>query len=290
MKWICLIFLMGLVACGGSKKVIEVVPKDETNLKEKDTEIDTIAKTKEVLSPIEEKIIEPPKIEEIEEVEEEYVAPFLDQPWTNLLQKHVSEDGKVNYKSFKNDRDFLKMYLDDLSDPILLETWDASEQLAYWLNVYNAFTVKLIIDHYPMQSIKEIKTLKEPWDFRFIKIKEKWYTLNDIEHKILRKMGDPRIHFGINCASFSCPPLLNEAFTGKKVDEQLEKLAYNFINDPTRNRITPNAIEISKIFRWFASDFKTSGTLIDFLNKYSKVNINSTAKKSFMKYDWSLNE
>ena len=103
-------------------------------------------------------------------------------------------------------------------------------------------------------------------------------------------MDEPRIHFGINCASFSCPPLLNEAFTRQDVDDQLERLAVTFVNDPKRNTISENSVKISKIFSWFARDFKQDGSVIDFLNKYSEVTINPKAKKSFRDYDWSLNE
>jgi len=102
-------------------------------------------------------------------------------------------------------------------------------------------------------------------------------------------MGDARIHFGINCASFSCPPLLNEAFTAQMVDAQLDKLARNFINDPKRNLIAEDRLQLSKIFYWFSKDFKTNGTLIDFLSIYSEKTINPKARTTYMDYDWSLN-
>ena len=155
------------------------------------------------------------------------------------------------------------------------------------MNVYNAFTIKLIIDNYPLKSIKEIK---KPWDLLFIKIGKKHYSLNDIEHNILRKMNDPRIHFGINCASYSCPPLQNKAFTEHTVNEDLNTLTFAFINDQNRNIVTKNKIQVSKIFQWFSKDFKKDGTLINYLNKYSNIRIDTSAKKSFKNYNWSLNE
>ena len=158
------------------------------------------------------------------------------------------------------------------------DTWSKEDKLSYWMNAYNAMTIDLILRNQPIASIKDIK---DPWDQRLWQLGKKWYNLNEIEHQILRKMGDARIHFGINCASFSCPPILNEAFTADKVDTQLEALAKGFINDKQRNTITENSIEISKIFSWFAKDFKTNGTLIDFLNKYSDTPIASNAKKRF---------
>jgi len=207
--------------------------------------------------------------------------------WNNLLKKHVSKEGNVNYKGFKEDIKIFETYLYELRNYMPKEHWTRKDKLAYWLNAYNAYTVKLIVDKYPIKSIKDIK---DPWDYRFFKLGQKWYTLNDIEHKILRKMGDPRIHFGINCASFSCPPLPNKAFTPQNVNQELEKLTIAFVNDPKRNSISASKIEISKIFSWFSKDFKTNGSLIDFLNTYSKVTIQKNAKKSFMDYDWNLNE
>lgn len=204
-----------------------------------------------------------------------------------LLQKHVSIKGSVNYKGFIADKQQLNNYLLLLSETAPSNSWTKEDKLAYWMNAYNAFTIKLIIDHYPIKSIKNIKS---PWDYRFIKINKKWYTLNDIEHRILRKMNEPKIHFGINCASYSCPPLLNKAFTSANVNNDLEFLAHQFINDNSRNTISENNIEVSKIFQWFSKDFKKDGTLIDFLNNYSNIQIMSTAKKSYKKYDWNLNE
>ena len=155
------------------------------------------------------------------------------------------------------------------------------------MNVYNAFTIKLITDNYPVNSIKDIK---DPWDKRFFKIGSKWRNLNEIEHKILRKMNDPRIHFGINCASFSCPTLHNRAFTATNVNIILDSLASAFINNPNHNTITKSNVKLSKIFKWFSKDFKTNGSIIDYLNKYSSTVIDSNAKITYKEYNWSLNE
>jgi hypothetical protein len=102
-------------------------------------------------------------------------------------------------------------------------------------------------------------------------------------------MNEPRIHFAINCASYSCPNLLNEAYTEAKLEQQLEQAAISFINDKTKNRITENEIEISKIFDWFSDDFKKDGSLIDFLNKYSAIKINANARIKYKDYNWNLN-
>lgn len=207
--------------------------------------------------------------------------------WNDLLTKHVTATGDVNYKGFIKDKKQLKEYLALLSENEPQDNWSKEETLAYWMNVYNAFTVKLIIDNYPVASIKDIK---DPWDKRFFKIGSKWRNLNEIEHKILRKMDDPRIHFGINCASISCPTLHNKAFTAANVNSTLDQLATAYINNAKHNIITKNAVELSKIFRWFSKDFKTNGSIIDYLNQYSAITIDDNAKISYKEYNWSLNE
>ena len=209
------------------------------------------------------------------------------QKWNDLLQKHVSENGNVDYKGFKKEEVALQSYLELLSKNLPEKSWTKNATLAYWINAYNAYTVKLILDNYPIKSIKKINS---PWDAAFINLGNKKYSLGEIEHKILRKMNEPRIHFAINCASYSCPNLLNEAYTEKNLNNQLDAAAKSFINDKTKNTITANSIEISSIFDWFTADFKKKGTLIDFLNKYSAVKINAKAKISYKEYNWNLNE
>jgi hypothetical protein len=203
-----------------------------------------------------------------------------------LLKSNVSEEGVVNYKGFLQNRKALRDYIDSLGVQLPTDEWTKHDKLTYWMNAYNAMTVDLILHNYPLESIKDID---KPWDQRLWKLGDKWYNLDEIEHQILRKMDDPRIHFGINCASFSCPPLLNEAFTSEKVDSQLDTLSKNFINDTSRNVISKNEVTISKIFNWFGKDFKTDGSLIDFLNKYSTNLIDANAKVRYKDYDWNLN-
>jgi len=205
----------------------------------------------------------------------------------SLLKEFVNEKGGVDYRGIIKNRKRLNTYLETLSENLPKEDWTKQDKLAYWMNTYNAFTIKLIINNYPTKSIKDIKNA---WDSRFFKLGEKWYSLSDIEHKILRKMNDPRIHFGINCASYSCPQLHNKAFTANNVNDELNHLAHQFINDKQHNTISEDSIQLSKIFQWYAKDFKTEGSLIDYLNKYSDITIKPNAKKSFKKYDWSLNE
>lgn len=207
--------------------------------------------------------------------------------WNSLLQKNVLKNGNVNYKGFQKDSKELKLYLNELSSNAPTKSWSRNATLAYWINAYNAYTVQLILNNYPTKSIKDIK---DPWSKKFISIGAKKYSLEEIENDILRKMNEPRIHFAINCASVSCPELLNEAFTESKMEKQFVMVTKNFINDKTKNTISANKIEVSKIFDWFAADFKSKGDVIDFLNLYSTTKISSNAKISYKNYNWNLND
>jgi hypothetical protein len=218
------------------------------------------------------------------------------QQWDKLVKKHVNKNGLADYKGFKNDQSELDSYLKLLSTNGPESSWSANEQKAYWLNAYNAFTVSLILQHYPLKSIKDIGAaikipfVNTPWDIKFITIKGQKYDLNNIEHGILRKMGDPRVHFAINCASMSCPALRNEAYTAAKLDAQLDDAGRNFLRDKSKNRITTDKAELSKIFSWFRGDFTKKGSLADFLNRYSAIKINDNTKISSLDYNWNLNE
>lgn len=229
---------------------------------------------------------------------QEGTKPPSHQSFDEFLKKFVSEEGKVDYKGMGLRRGDLEKYLNLLSqNPPDRTTWTQEEQLAYWINAYNAFTLKLILDHYPVKSIQDIKPkypiplVNTVWHLEFFQIGGKPASLDEIEHKILRKEFDePRIHFAINCASFSCPILSRDAYIPEKLEEQLNRAARGFINDPKRNKISIDRVEISKIFSWFGEDFTRKGSLIDYLNKYSKVKISPKAKINNLDYDWSLNE
>ncbi|TJY37843.1 DUF547 domain-containing protein [Pontimicrobium aquaticum] len=207
--------------------------------------------------------------------------------WTTLLKTHVDSKGNVDYKGFKKNVNKLDAYLKTLSQNKPASNASKNEKLAYWINVYNAFTVKLIIDNYPIKSIKDIK---QPWDQKFFNIGGETMSLNHVEHEILRKMAEPRIHFAIVCASFSCPKLQNKAFTAHNLETQLTDATKEFLADTNRNEISKNNIKISKIFDWFSKDFTKNGSLIDFLNQYSDINISPNAKKRYKDYNWDLND
>ncbi|MCB0633819.1 MAG: DUF547 domain-containing protein [Saprospiraceae bacterium] len=207
--------------------------------------------------------------------------------WDALLQKYVSSTGKVNYKGFRTDKAKLQAYLDELSAHPVEAGWSRAEKLAYWINAYNAFTIKLIVDNYPLKSITDLHQGK-PWDVKWIKLGTTTYSLNQIENEIIRpQFNEPRIHFAVNCAARSCPPLLNHAYTADKLDSQLTQQSKAFINNAQYNAIQGKSVNLSKIFEWYAGDF---GNLIAFLNKYSETSIQGNAKVAYQDYDWALNE
>ncbi len=213
--------------------------------------------------------------------------PPSHESWDKLLRQYVSETGKVNYSGFKKDKAKLESYLDILQKNPPQNDWSRAEKMAFWINAYNAFTVKLIVDNYPISSIMKLDGGK-PWDRKWINIGGKTYSLNNIENDILRpQFKDPRIHFAVNCAAKSCPPLLNRAWTAANLESNFEKQARAFINNPGFNKISEKEVEVSKIFDWYSGDF---GNLIDYLNKYSNTKINANAKVKFREYDWALNE
>ena len=217
--------------------------------------------------------------------------------WDSLLQKHVTKAGLVDYKGFMQDSTRLQRYLGLLSSHHPNEKhWSRNERLAYWINAYNAFTVDLILKHYPVKSIKDIKNgipfVNTVWDIKFIEIEQRTYDLNNIEHGIIRpKFEEPRIHFAVNCASISCPKLQNFAYTADQLDEQLTQAVEEFLADDGKNRIAEDKAVLSKLFTWYGGDFKADGrSKIDYINQYAPVKMNTDAEISYMDYDWNLND
>ncbi len=207
--------------------------------------------------------------------------------WNTLLKKHVSNEGLVNYKGFMKDKAQLNAYLSKLSEMKPTKNWSVQEQLAYYINIYNAYTVDLILNNYPTKSIKDIDG---PWTKDIVPIGDVDISLGGIENSILRKMNEPRIHFAINCASISCPKLLNEAYTAAKINEQLDRATKEFVNSD-KNEISKNSAKLSSIFDWYKKDFTENGiTLIDYVNKYSNVKIDAGTAVTYKDYDWNLNE
>ncbi len=219
--------------------------------------------------------------------------------YDRLLKKYVSAEGKVNYKGFIKDSAELNNYLKFISkNPPNEKAWSKNELMVYWINAYNALTIKLITNYYPIKSIKDIGSsiqipfVNTPWAMKFFYIGKNKMSLDNIEHGNLRKkFDDPRVHMALVCASKSCPILLNEAYDAKRMDEQLRKQAKAFLADPFRNKISANKAQLSMIFKWYGMDFNNNGASVNsFVNTYSDIQIKPETKISHIDYDWSLNE
>jgi hypothetical protein len=209
--------------------------------------------------------------------------------FNDLLQKYVTKEGAVDYENFNVLK--LKNYLNYLEKTTPNKSWSKNKKKAFWINAYNAYTLKIVLENRPLKSIRDIqKEGKNAWEIPFAKVAGKIYTLDDIEHQILlTNLFDPRIHVGVNCASVSCPKLSNIAFTEANVDRELERLMKEFVNDSSKNKFTKDRIQISSIFNWFEEDFTKKKNIIPFLNEYLKIKIHQKEKISYLKYNWSLN-
>lgn len=203
-----------------------------------------------------------------------------------FLQKNVSATGTVNYKNIKKNKADLDKIVTVFAAKTPDKTWAKNDALVYWLNAYNLFTIKLIVDNYPVKKITDLDSGK-PWDVKRIELAGQKYSLNQIENDIIRPtFKDARIHFAVNCAAKSCPPLLNKAFTAATVQTTLEQRTKTFVNSKA-NVLTEKNVKISKIFDWYKADF---GEINTFLSKYSTTKIAKDAKVEFTTYDWNLNE
>jgi hypothetical protein len=211
------------------------------------------------------------------------------------LAKYVN-NGQVNYDGFKKEETRLDQYLDILKniDPDKLPR---NKQFAFYTNAYNAWTVKLILSKYPdIKSIKELGIFNTgPWKKKVVDLLGKKVSLDDIEHDILRpRFKDPRVHFAINCAAYSCPPLLSEPFYGDRLDQQLDGASIAFINNPKRTYLDGDTLYVSKIFDWFGEDFNHDP--YSFVLKFARADFKESLeaqkgkiKIKYLPYDWSLN-
>ena len=215
--------------------------------------------------------------------------------WDDLLAQHVDGIGLVRYEGFEHNRIQLQSYLQSLSQHPPNDTWSTNEKMAYWINAYNAFTVELILMHQPVQSIKEIggdiPMINTTWDIQFFEIEGIPFDLNTIEHLILRKeFDDPRIHFAINCASMSCPKLLDEAYRGDSLNNQLNQQTKEFLLDSDKNYFEDGRFVISPIFKWFSEDFGSVTDIRSFIESQSGLDLGNTKSFTYSVYNWSLNQ
>ena len=215
--------------------------------------------------------------------------------YRELLKKYVV-DGVVDYRGFKDEESRLDQYLKVLEDT-RPDDLPRDEQFAFYINAYNAWTIKLILSAYPgISSIKDLGNIfKSPWEKKICRINGRLLTLDEIEHDILRpSFRDPRVHFAVNCASRSCPPLRSETYVGDSLNRQLDEVVTAFINNPIYNRLEDSTLYVSSIFKWYAEDFNND--IIGFFLKYAKGDLKQRLeagkggiKIKYLKYDWSLN-
>lgn len=226
-------------------------------------------------------------------------------PFERILTRYVDEEGDVDYAGLQSDADsLLSPYLEQLgaTDPA---TMDRDEQLAFWINAYNAYTLKLIVDHYPLENIWAVTPgPAEPKDdspflLEVGPVADTVRTLDEIEHDIIRERFDePRIHFALVCAAKSCPRLRREAYTGPRLDRQLEDQTNTFLHDDEKNRIPAGGdrLALSRIFDWYGEDFgATDADLQRFLAPYFEGDVrdrlaNAAFEVDYQSYDWTLND
>lgn len=220
--------------------------------------------------------------------------------FTSLLSEVVVVDGhqsRVDYPKLISQRDELDQYVASLSSVTRSDFDDFSpdQQLAFLINTYNGYQLRQVIDHYPLASIKDVGSLfSSPWSKKFFTLFNEPASLDIVEHQMIRKLFDePRIHFAVNCASISCPPLMPEAFVASNLDAQLDAATINFLSDRQANYLEGSTLYLSKIFDWYEEDF--GGNVVAFVAGYwsepsgllkQKPN---TIKVAYSSYDWNLN-
>ena len=227
--------------------------------------------------------------------------------WDLILQRYVTTNhpsgiNRFAYSSVNpKDRKILETYLQGLQ-AVDVSALNRKEQLAYWINLYNALTVNIILEHYPVKSIRDISLSKGlfskgPWDAKLLKIDGEELSLNDIEHRILRPIWqDNRIHYAVNCASLGCPNLQPMGYTSQNLEFLLEKAARDFINHPRGVSFGSNWLNVSSIYFWFQEDFGDSETKVvehlkQHLSPENLKKLNKLRQKRLIhQYDWNLNE
>ncbi|MBF0380761.1 MAG: DUF547 domain-containing protein [Magnetococcales bacterium] len=211
-----------------------------------------------------------------------------------ILEQHIEQKTKdgitlawLDYPAIKTDPNYEKT-LYELQSFSLGHLESKEERLAFYINAYNIFAIKMVLDNWPVESIRDIGSWFNPvWKKKVGKIGGKTVTLHEIEHDILRKMGEPRIHMAIVCASLSCPDLRKEPYTAEKLEAQLKEQTYRFFDNKSKGlNISGESIKTSKILDWFAEDFNDR---IAFISKYHPDITKKGKIDGFLNYNWSLN-
>jgi hypothetical protein len=224
--------------------------------------------------------------------------------WTGLLARHVDGAGRVDYMGFQGERPALESYLAAIAAADLAQL-SRGELLALLINAYNACTVRLILDHVQGGRLpSSIRDIQSPWDLRVCRVGGEVLSLNSLEHGILRPLfKDPRVHAALNCASRSCPPLPPWAFTGDKIEEQLEDRMDAMVNSEAHVRVEAGQIKISKIFDWYKGDFVdpsfqgSAASVTDYLLRHARGELKArlqalgpSPRLAYLEYDWGLNK
>jgi hypothetical protein len=225
--------------------------------------------------------------------------------WDAMLKQHVKRDdtglNRVDYAAWKREnRDDLLTYIDKLESTEATKL-SRPEQYAYWVNLYNAVTVALILKHYPVDSIRDIDIspgffANGPWGAKLVEVGGVKLSLDNIEHDILRvNWDDPRVHYAVNCASIGCPNLARDAYTGERLDEQLDAAARAYISNPRGIHFDGDSVTVSKIYSWYDEDFgnSESGVIAHISEHAEGENAERLAGLSSIddyEYDWSLND
>lgn len=219
--------------------------------------------------------------------------------FAHVLAKHV-RDGNVDYSGLKADPSKLDAYLAQLAAADL-PSLPERERFAMYINLYNAATIRLILDHFPVASIRDIRSIGglfgSPWKLPVVRTRAGTITLDALEHEILRKQfKDPRLHAAINCASKGCPPLASEPYESSRLDEQLDRASRAFVHTPDRARLARDTLFVSAIFDWFEADFGGADGVIAFVLRHSDPSFRDSlaahggkVKLKYLPYDWSLN-
>ncbi len=238
----------------------------------------------------------------VAEDEQVSIADISHRPWDELLRKHVTNEGLVDYDEWKasaGDVQKLDDYLNHLSHADRSQSATTEQQLAFWINAYNALTVKGILREYPTTSIRNHTGSigYNIWDHYSLRVGNQPYSLSAIEHEVLRKMDEPRIHFAIVCASIGCPRLLNRAFEADQLFEQLDGNAKNFFAQQRNFQIDEEAgtVHVSPILEWFATDFGSdSAAQLNRIRPYLPNDkamqfVDGDVKIAYLDYDWNIN-
>jgi hypothetical protein len=234
--------------------------------------------------------------------------------FTAVLARHV-RGPLVDYAALREHRGALDSYLETLGreDVAVLEAASRDKQLAFWINAYNACALRLVIDHYPIRGAgfpaslvrslqgvpaNSIRQIADPWTREFCEVAGKARALDEIEHEILRPMGEARIHFAVNCASRSCPVLAPEAYTGARLGEQLDAAVRRFMAAPEHYRLEAGdrpVLRLNKVLDWYREDFGGTEGVVQFFVKYARADdaailASGLVRVEYVDYDWTLND